>query len=114
VDLADYQKIKGIIRSFAYILIIVDNFTKLIYARGLKSKSAEHVAEAFKDIYKKLKPIGSRIQAVFVVQMHIIQDIFSPQSIYCQNLQKKVKNNFRKVVLCNESKELDRPFKRHF
>jgi hypothetical protein len=63
VDLADYQKFKGSNRNFAYILLIVDNFTKLIYARGLKSKSAEHVAEAFKDIFKKLKPIGSRIHA---------------------------------------------------
>jgi hypothetical protein len=50
VDWADYQKIKGINRNFAYILLIVDNFTKLIYARELKSKSAEHVTEAFKDI----------------------------------------------------------------
>jgi len=55
VDLIDFQKYNE--RGFKWILTVVDVFSKYLWARPLKNKSAEEVKEAFSCIFKERRPI---------------------------------------------------------
>jgi transposase InsO family protein len=54
-DLIDFQKYNE--RGFKWILTVVDVFSKYLWARPLKNKSAEEVKEAFSRIFKERRPI---------------------------------------------------------
>ena len=41
--------------NYNYFLLLVDAFSSKVFVRPLKSKSAEKVKEAFKDIFKEFK-----------------------------------------------------------
>lgn len=51
-DLADFQAYAKENRGHKYILLVIDCFSKYIWTRPLKSKAANHVADAFKSILK--------------------------------------------------------------
>jgi len=54
-DLINFKKHNE--RGFKWILTIVDVFSKYLWARPLKNKSAEEVKEAFSRIFKERRPI---------------------------------------------------------
>jgi len=55
VALIDFQKYNE--RGFKWILTMVDFFSKYLWARPLKNKSAEEVKEAFSHIFRERRPI---------------------------------------------------------
>jgi transposase InsO family protein len=55
IDLIDFQKYRE--RGYNWILTVVDVFSKYLWARPLKHKSAEEVKEALSDIFKERRPI---------------------------------------------------------
>lgn len=57
-DLFDCQKLSGSNSGYRYILLVVDCFSRMIYARPLKRKSAELVAAAMHDIFDGIKKSG--------------------------------------------------------
>jgi len=54
-DLIDFQKYNE--RGFKWILAVVDVFSKYLWARPLKNKSAEEVKEDFSCIFRERRPI---------------------------------------------------------
>ena len=57
-DLFDLQKLSRSNNGYRYILLVVDCFSRMIYARPIKRKSAELVAVAMRDIFDKIKQSG--------------------------------------------------------
>jgi len=55
-DLINFQKYNE--RGLKWILTVVDVFSKYLWARPLKKKSAEEVKEAFSHIFKERRPIA--------------------------------------------------------
>jgi len=51
MDLAFMPEFEG----FKYFLVMIDVFSKHIYTRPLKDKTAKAVGQAFQDIYKEFK-----------------------------------------------------------
>lgn len=58
MDLMDMQNYKRSNSSFAYILLVIDIFTKYVWLRPLKDKSGVEVAKAIKDIINSC-PFGA-------------------------------------------------------
>jgi hypothetical protein len=54
-DLIDYQKYASENKSFRWILLVVDLFSKFIFTEKLKRKNMESVSEGFRSIYEKNK-----------------------------------------------------------
>ena len=52
-DLIEYPQYKWQNNGYQYILILIDCFTKMIYARPMKRKSKEWSAEAFQSIFNE-------------------------------------------------------------
>ena len=57
VDLADYNKSKHFNDGFSYIWVGVDYFTKFVFAKALKDKTAPELTEALKDMIKEMGQI---------------------------------------------------------
>ena len=51
-DLIEYPNFKYQNKGYKYILLLIDCFTKMIYARPMKQKSKEWTADAFESIFK--------------------------------------------------------------
>ena len=51
-DLIEYPNFKYQNKGYKYILILIDCFTKMIYARPMKQKSKEWTADGFESIFK--------------------------------------------------------------
>lgn len=49
-DLIEFQTIKRYNRGYRYILLVIDIFTKMIYAEPLKDKTGKSAAEAMEKI----------------------------------------------------------------
>ena len=58
-DLFDVQKLSRSNNGYRYILVVVDCFSRMIYARPLKRKTAQLTADAFNDIFTHLKNSGT-------------------------------------------------------
>lgn len=56
-DLIDLQKFKNYNKNYAYILTVIDNFTKYAYAFPLKTKTGREVAQNLKIVLEKGHPI---------------------------------------------------------
>lgn len=54
-DLIDYSRLKNKNKNYAYALVVINCFTKFIFVRKIKKKSAEDVLNAFKDIVETNK-----------------------------------------------------------
>ena len=52
-DLIEYPNYKRQNKGYQFILILIDCFTKMIYARPMKRKSKEWTADAFQSIFKE-------------------------------------------------------------
>jgi transposase InsO family protein len=57
-DLMDLQKYAQQNRKFRYLLVVVDGFSRYVFARPLKRKTGPIVAEALNDIFSELKTKG--------------------------------------------------------
>ena len=57
VDLADYNKSKHFNDGCSYIWVGVDHFTKFVFAKALKDKTAPELTEALKDMIKEMGQI---------------------------------------------------------
>lgn len=53
IDLAEFLEYSRENKGFKYVLLAIDCFSKFLYARKLKSKSATEVSKAMEDILKK-------------------------------------------------------------
>ena len=53
-DLIEYRQYKRNNRGYCYILIVIDYFSRLVYATPLQHKIAEDTSEAFKTILDNL------------------------------------------------------------
>lgn len=51
-DLIDMVKYRDWNKSYRYILLVIDTFSKFVWLRPLKGKSGQDVANAFEDIFK--------------------------------------------------------------
>ena len=54
-DLIDYQMIASSNNNYKYILTVIDNFSRMVYARALKRKTAEEVAMKLDDIISSMQ-----------------------------------------------------------
>ena len=54
-DLIDYQMIAGSNNNYKYILTVIDCFSRFVYARPLKRKTAEEVASQLDDIISNMQ-----------------------------------------------------------
>ena len=52
-DLADIQLLAKHNDGYRFILVLIDAFSRMLYVRPLKNKSAETVTRAFQDIFEK-------------------------------------------------------------
>ena len=52
-DLIEYPSFAYQNRGYKYILVLIDCFTKMIYACPMKKKSKEWAADAFESIFKQ-------------------------------------------------------------
>ena len=66
-DLLDVSNIAGSNKGRKWILTVIDVFSKVGYARGLKTKSAHEVANAFEDILETNK---KELEAVYNHILH--------------------------------------------
>lgn len=57
-DLFDVQKLSQSNNGYRYILVVVDCFSRMIYARPLKRKTAQLTANALYDVFDQLKKSG--------------------------------------------------------
>lgn len=53
-DLIEYPQYKYQNRQYVYILIVIDCFTKKVYAVPMKKKSMQWTADAFESIFKTM------------------------------------------------------------
>ena len=53
-DLIEYPSDKYVNNGYCYILILIDCFTKMLYAAPMKKKSKEWSADAFESIFRKM------------------------------------------------------------
>ena len=54
-DLIDYQKIKGLNNNYRYILTVIDCFSRYVYAKALKRKTAEEVSDKLDEIISSMQ-----------------------------------------------------------
>lgn len=54
-DLIDYSRLKTKNKNYSYVLTVINCFTKFLFVRKIKKKSAEDVLNAFKDIVETNK-----------------------------------------------------------
>jgi len=75
MDLAFMPEFDG----FKYFLLVIDVFSKHMYTRPLKSKTAQAVGDAFKDIYKEFQTPIFKLESDNVIciflKSHMIIDI---------------------------------------
>ena len=57
-DLFDMQKLSRSNSGYRYILLVVDCFSRMVYARAIKRKTSELVATAMRSIFDGLKQSG--------------------------------------------------------
>ena len=57
-DLFDVQKLSRSNSGYRYILLVVDCFSRMVYARPIKRKSAELMAIAMRDIFEGIQKSG--------------------------------------------------------
>jgi DNA-binding transcriptional MerR regulator len=55
IDLIDMVSLKSANKNYTFILIVIDIFSRKVYAKALKNKSGPTVAEALEPILKKLE-----------------------------------------------------------
>ncbi|CAI4220402.1 unnamed protein product, partial [Auanema sp. JU1783] len=56
-DLVDMQNVKKANDGYAYILTMIDVYTRMIYVEPLKTKRGTEVATAFEKVFKEFTPI---------------------------------------------------------
>lgn len=56
IDLAQLDQYSSFNRKFKYIMVVIDCFSKMVWAHALKSKNAVEVANGFKSILKSSSP----------------------------------------------------------
>ena len=61
-DLCDLSAYSQLNKGYKWIAIYIDNFSKFIYARPLKDKSAKSVTDATADIFEKNKVVPNNLQ----------------------------------------------------
>ena len=60
-DLIEYPKLKYNNRQYVYILILIDCFTKKVYAAPMRSKNMEWAVKAFESIFHQLDEFPTHI-----------------------------------------------------
>ena len=66
LDIADMHRHTRYNKGKRYILTLVDCFSRKLYARGLKQKSADQTAEALKNIFHQIKLEGNLLAHSYV------------------------------------------------
>lgn len=61
-DLAEFQPYAKVNNGYRYILIVIDCFSKFLWTRPLKNKTAEEVEAAMRDIFEKVKYTPKHLQ----------------------------------------------------
>ena len=56
-DLVEYPQYKHQNGNYKYILIMIDRFTRKVWAVGMKEKSARWTADAFESVFKHFDTI---------------------------------------------------------
>ena len=81
-DLAEVGQIANHNQGYRYILTVIDIFTRYAWARPLRNKRGETVAEAFKDIFREGR-IPKRIQTDQgrEFENHLVQSLFREHNI---------------------------------
>ena len=92
IDLIDFQKYKGSNRGFAWLLGIIDAFSKFVRVVPLKNKSASTVEKALRKIFEQGTPTlilsdnggewkNGRVQTLFKDYSikHILTSSYTPQ-----------------------------------
>ena len=74
--------------GYKYILLVIDVFSKHMYARPLKDKSAKTVGEAFEDIYNEFQSPIFKLESDNVMSLNKF------------NLQNIIWKTRRETVLC--------------
>lgn len=62
IDLADFQNLAFANRGYKYILVVIDCFSKYLWTRPLKTKSAENVTEAMQSILNDVEHKPKNLQ----------------------------------------------------
>lgn len=111
-DLAVFEKYKHSNRGFAYLLVVVDLFSKMTYLQPVKNRQSKTIIEAFKIIFERTK------QRPMYLWFDQATEIFSKSFLSFAKQEKfKVYNTFSKVKSAfSERKILDikRKIEKHF
>jgi hypothetical protein len=83
-DLADFRSIKRFDKTYAYLLVCIDCFSRQLFLEPVKQKTADAVTSAYKTIFKRSKFVpwyiytdqGNEFIGHAVKQLFAIQKIF--------------------------------------
>ena len=115
-DLLDYQKYKHSNRGYAWIAVFYDAFTKMIYCRPLKTKSAIHVSEALEDVFRDKSPdlllvdmgkewFNGKCQSIMKEKGIKMFATKSPtKSFYAENCIRRLKRIFERIFYITKRK----------
>lgn len=94
-DLADLQKYANFNKNYKYILAVIDCFSKFLYVRPLKTKTAHEVTDAFESILKEVNLLSTNniIHNTTSIRKPIKKRI---------NSSKKIDNDSKKIIRRSE------------
>ncbi|EGT36355.1 hypothetical protein CAEBREN_22175 [Caenorhabditis brenneri] len=117
-DLAMLDKLKTRNKGFSYILVVVDVFSRYVFARPLKNKKCQTVTEAYKDILLSTRRIPSclytdkgteftgRIFREFLASLNIVfrnPKNTNVKACYAENAIMRIKNKLEKWFTTSKS-----------
>ena len=75
-DLIEYPQYKHVNNGYCFILILIDCFTKMLYAAPMKKKNKEWTADAFESIFKNSPSKPNLKKNLFDANFKSILDLF--------------------------------------
>ena len=97
IDLSLYHRYNSGIR---YVLVVIDDFSRRVWTRTLKSKNGKQVAKAFKDIFQDgFKTLKLRSDAGAEDTNQIVRKLFADEGIHHFTTSNETKANIAERVI---------------
>ena len=97
IDLSLYHRYNSGIR---YVLVVIDDFSRRVWTRTLKSKNGKQVAKAFKDIFQDgFKTLKLRSDAGAEYTNQIVRKLFADEGIHHFTTSNETKANIAERVI---------------
>ena len=98
-DLSDVNNIAKDNDGIRYLLFVIDIFSRFLWVKPLKNKTAKSVLEALKDVLKKRKPVRLRVDKGSEFVNRWVKKYLKDNDIYLFVTQSSKKANYAETVI---------------